>query len=85
MGAFLDKNIDEQIKLLTKWAEENPPKTYLDDFNERFPNRKNPNSIDCIGCPQAIYHGQIFKKDYECDKDDCEACWGKPFGFWEKK
>lgn len=58
---------ENAIEIIENWAKEHPPKTYAQDFFERFPNA--PKNIDGtpIACKKSIYGGRCITK--------CPGCW----------
>lgn len=68
------KNCPEQAVLIVqKWSDENPVKTRLDDFTEKYPNYfKDP--IDDIPNVCCKYLGYIDK----CPLTKCSKCWNMP-------
>lgn len=65
-------------KILTKWAEEHPQKTILQDFLEKYPNA--PLKED--GIPQYVCPYQLgYDKSDDCIYEDvtcCKKCWNRP-------
>lgn len=69
---WVGKNPDEAIKIFVKWAAENPEKTIMDDFFEKFPNALRTST----GVPKACARHIGYIK--ECYRTDCAECWQKP-------
>ena len=66
-------------EILTKWAEEHPQKTILQDFLEKYPNA--PLKKD--GTPQYVCPYQLgYDKSDDCIYgdvyDSCKKCWNRP-------
>ena len=66
-------------EILTKWAEEHPQKTILQDFLEKYPNA--PLKKD--GTPQYVCPYQLgYDKSDDCIYEDtytcCKKCWNRP-------
>lgn len=66
-------------EILTKWAEEHPQKTMLQDFLEKYPNA--PLKKD--GTPQYVCPYQLgYDKSDDCIYEDtytcCKKCWNRP-------
>ena len=61
---------EKAVAIVEQWAKEHPPKTYAQDFFERFPNA--PKNIDGtpIACKKSIYGGRCITK--------CPGCWNAP-------
>ena len=71
------------LNYLAAWATANPPKTYKDDFFEKFPNaQRNSNGFPVIWFT-AIYSVPSAKRS-ECYGIDDDDRWAKPFGYWEE-
>lgn len=73
-GPFLKKFPDIAEPLLIKWHEEHKPKTFLDDFREKYPNAP----INYDGRPQIC----PFRLGYiECCPSNeglsCKECWNQ--------
>lgn len=66
----------EAIKIVQKWSDEHPQKTYLSEFLNHYPNVKFRND----GTPSYLcpYQLGLMSKD-DCRKDnDCVKCWNQP-------
>ena len=69
------KNVDRQLKLMRKWAEEHPAKTYKDVFLEKFPK-----ATILDGNTTLICKNNVFGASYDCLRmSSCEKCWNKPY------
>lgn len=68
---------EEAEKIITKWAEEHPQKTILQDFLEKYPNAP----LNESGFPKVCPVGLGFY-DSGCPFGggvvDCEECWNRP-------
>ena len=61
------------IEIVEKWSAENPLKTILQDFLEKYPNAKIGND----GTP-IIYPCKLgYDEKYECN-GECIDCWNRP-------
>lgn len=62
---------EKVIALVEKWSTENPQKTILQDFLERFPNV----TLSSKGIPNycALHFGYLDK----CE-ENCSDCWNSP-------
>ncbi len=70
---FCKTHPDEAVKIVEKWAAENPEKTRQDDFTEKFPK----SSIDEDGNPDFCCLDLGYCS--ECPPDcDCTVCWHQP-------
>lgn len=64
---------EEAIQIVEVWSHNNPQKTYLMDFLEKYPNcKKNDNGIP-ESCRDNIYGNQS-----DCRCESCEKCWNEP-------
>ena len=64
---------EKAVEILQKWSEENPVKTRLDDFKEKYPNyfRETKDDTPNVCCR---YLGYIDK----CPLTKCSKCWNMP-------
>ncbi len=78
---FTDTDISRAIAIVQQWGKENPPKTYLDDYFEKFPYaRKNEHGTPRV-CVSDIYgNKKIDCIMYDTDGGgyDCDSCWRCP-------
>ena len=61
-------------KIVDKWVEEHPAKTYMQDFFEKFPNaikEKSGEPIPCIGPIYPEFYGK------PCPAGKCFECWNQ--------
>ena len=70
-------------ELIEKWSSENPVKTMMDDFFEKFPNAQTEDDGTPIRlCPWHL--GYVEEQKHNCpvtDKDykgRCVRCWSRP-------
>lgn len=66
---------EQAISIVQRWSDAHPPKTYLTQFLEHYPNVQ----LYDIGIPKGIcpYHLGLMNKD-DCKKDrDCVECWNQ--------
>lgn len=67
----------QAISIVQRWSDEHPPKTYLSEFLEHYPNVQ----LYDTGLPKGIcpYHLGLMDKD-DCPKTyrDCVKCWNHP-------
>lgn len=67
---------EQAIKVVQRWSDEHPPKTYLSEFLKHYPNVQ----LYDAGIPKGIcpYHLGLMSKD-NCRKDhNCVKCWNQP-------
>lgn len=74
---FEEQHPQEAIKIVQKWSDEHPCKTYKDDFYEKFPNAKTQYTPS--GCVNILYG---LKKYCE---GECEECWNEPMSLTKRK
>ncbi len=70
------------IEIVQKWSDEHPPKTYLSELLERFPNVP----LTATEIPEDIcpFHLGFMSKD-DCRSDrNCVKCWNQPIEGDEK-
>lgn len=72
------KNFDESVKIIKKWANEQPEKTLLSDFKEKYPNTPLSDS----GCPEELCPHDLGYNDSLTLKGNCiggcKKCWDIP-------
>lgn len=68
---------EEAEEILTKWAEEHPQKTILEDFLEKHPNAPlSSGGAPKYICPYSV--GYVEECDSSFCKKDCTQCWNRP-------
>lgn len=65
-----DKDIKTAIETVQKWSDEQPKKTYAQDFFEKFPKARSNSDGTPFVCREKIYGG-------ECPVLECDECWNK--------
>jgi len=86
---FKDRNrfvelLYEAIRIVKKWSDEHPQKTYLMDFVKKYPNAPLEENGTPRFCPYEL--GYTTKEDcYMTTKEDfddrsqyCKQCWSTP-------
>ena len=66
---------EKAIEIVQKWSDEHPPKTYLSELLEHFPNVP----LTATGIPEDIcpFHLGFMSKD-DCRSDrNCIKCWNQ--------
>lgn len=66
---------EKAVAIVQKWSDEHPPKTYLSELLERFPNVP----LTATGIPEDIcpFHLGFMSKD-DCRNDrNCVKCWNQ--------
>ena len=66
---------EDAVEIVQKWAEENPVKTILDDFLEKFPHATLAYGSPAI-CPQHL--GYLVSEDLCCGHKCYTECWKTP-------
>lgn len=75
---WIQNNPEEAVAIVQKWAEENPVKTFMSDFFEKFPNApKNELGFPDEACPYMLGYDDCCsftpaKEEY------CLRCWSRP-------
>lgn len=65
---------EQAVKVVQRWSDEHPPKTYLSKFLERYPSALlNDDGIPKSVCP---YDLGLINKEF-CRKS-CIECWNQP-------
>lgn len=75
------KDAEKAIEIVQKWSDEQPKKTYAQDFFEKFPKAPKDKSFEgkCPwACRMGIYGG-------ECPHIECTECWNEPMNDEETK
>ena len=72
-GYLLNFHPEKAVEIMQKWSDENPVKTRLDDFKEKYPNyfREQKDDTPNVCCK---YLGYIAK----CPLTKCSKCWDMP-------
>lgn len=66
-------DIEDVIKIVEQWAKNNPERTMIQEFFEKFPNA--PKRKGGVPCPCPYHLG--YTEDDVCS-DDCVKCWNRP-------
>lgn len=61
------------VEIVEKWSKENPQKTILQDFLEKYPNAKLSEGI-----PKSCCHFLGYPQPNECEFKKCRDCWNRP-------
>lgn len=66
---------EEVVAIVEKWAKENPVKTIMDDFFEKFPTPQLTSKCKPRICPKSLG----YKNEFKCYNIDCfDNCWDEP-------
>lgn len=66
-----EKNIELAIEIVHEWSKENPPKTYLSVFKEKYP--KAP--LNGFGLPSLCVN-DLYENVFKCSENVvCKECW----------
>ena len=71
--SFMEKNPEKAIAIVQKWSNENPVRTIMMDFFEKFPNAPK----DDDGTPETCPWHLGYDKRFNCTHD-CVKCWNRP-------
>lgn len=76
---------EKAIKIVQKWSDEHPQKTYLSEFLKKYPNV----SLEDDGTPKCLCPHQLGLKDIDdCGNRKyhiCVECWNQPIEESESK
>lgn len=67
---------EEAVEIVEKWSAENPEKTILQDFLEKYPNVQ----LNGYGCPSFCPSLLGYDRNKSCLPDEmrCPVCWNRP-------
>ena len=77
-STFIEKYPEQAEAILKKWDEENPVKTFLSDFLEKYPNAPLNDSKAPRCCPSDMGYCEC------CCNMNCFKCWNRPLESEEK-
>lgn len=89
--SFVLSNTETAIKIVQKWSDEHPepkPKTYADDFFEKFPHARGYSfDYDGTKVPSELMRCMLYNIGYACEFEGskfCDAdhradCWREPY------
>lgn len=67
---------DKALEIVQKWSDEHQPKTYTEDFFEKFPSAPKVGSGVPTACWDGIYGGG--RRRSGCDEQSsCKDCWNR--------
>lgn len=79
------EDVKRAIKIVQKWSDEHPKKTYAQDFFEKFPKAQSNSDGTPFVCRKRIYGG-IRSTLEDCDYTGaCYRCWSEPLNDEETK
>lgn len=70
---ILINNTEKAVKLVQKWSDENPVRTILMDFFDKYPNAKGKDDI----IPNICIRSLGYKVEVCCGRS-CVDCWNTP-------
>ena len=74
--AFENCCASKAVEIVQKWSNENPPKTFLTDLLEKYPDVPLAKNGYPSICP---HHLGYTKEDYiNCGSSTCQQCWNTP-------
>lgn len=62
----------ESVAIVEKWSAENPQKTMLQDFLEKYPNARVDSKGRPVSCPVNLGYPT------DCKSVKCSDCWNRP-------
>lgn len=65
---------EEAVKIMQKWSDENPQKTYMNKLLKNYPN--TPLGKD--GTPQCLCPSALGLKEFRNCDNNCIECWNQP-------
>lgn len=71
---------EKAIQIVQRWSDEHPPKTYLSEFLEHYPNAQLSDKGLPMICPHLL---GLMRRD-DC-KANCIECWGQTIEDGESK
>lgn len=73
---FEERYPEKAVKIVQKWSDGHPQKTYLTELLKAFPNAQLSDS----GTPKGMCPHELGLKDIDCGKTDnaCVECWNQP-------
>ena len=73
---FIVQQPKKAIEIVQRWSNEQPPKTFLTDLLEKYPDVPLANNGYPSICP---HHLGYTKEDYiDCGSSTCQQCWNTP-------
>lgn len=72
------RNPKEAVKIVEKWSVENPRKTILQDFLEKYPNAVMYDGRPSGVCPIALGFEENEEKPCWGAITNCRDCWNRP-------
>lgn len=73
---------EQAIKVVQRWSDEHPPKTYLTELLKNYPNISLEDNVTPNFCP---YRLGLMSID-DCRKDhNCVECWNQPIEGGEER
>lgn len=67
---------EKAVEIVEKWSRENPVKTMMSDFFEKFPNAHKEDTGAPMVCPWTM--GYCESDSEICDNLNCYDCWSRP-------
>lgn len=71
---------EKAVKAVQEWSDEHPPKTYLTELLENYPNAP----LDDDGTPKGVCPRALGLMDIDDCDDNCVECWNQPIEGDEK-
>lgn len=73
--SFEFSTTQEQIDKIIQWSKDNPKKTKLQDFLEKYPDAPMKDGVPCA-CSASL--GYKHDKEFGFGCIDCAKCWNEP-------
>lgn len=68
-----EEHLEKAVEIVEKWSKENPQKTILQDFLEKYPNAPK----ECTGEPHICPCNLGYEEYMDCE-ENCFDCWNRP-------
>lgn len=72
---------EKAVKAVQEWSDEHPPKTFLTEFLENYPNAP----LDDDGTPKGVCPRALGLMDIDDCDDNCIKCWNQPIEKGEEQ
>lgn len=69
---LIDNDFEQAVEIVEKWSKENPQKTILQDFLEKYPNARIDSKGRPVSCPENLGYPT------DCELVKCCDCWNRP-------
>lgn len=77
-GKFVTHYPKRAVRVVQKWSDENPLRTYLSELLKAFPNtRLNEDGTPTGICPSML-NSMLDRTKIQCKEGGCIKCWNEP-------